>query len=238
MVLPPMAMVWRCPLSVDEYVAVGKGVEVPRPESPGCGKPMRFRSGYWRHVRSCGGTGRPAWVRRAQCVFCRQGHALLPSLLLEGRLDAVEDIGAVVEAVVAGTSVVERAAKAQDLPYTTARGWLRRFRARAPVLAAGFAALAVAVGAEVGLAALPVGTTGRPLGALRFFLGALGCHRRRCGRSLRSSPVASCWPAPRAHHGRSSAGVVSLLLSLEGSRQEATTWTTTWPRRSPCTAGR
>jgi hypothetical protein len=35
LVLPPVAM-WRCLLSVDEYVAAGKGVEVPRPECPSC----------------------------------------------------------------------------------------------------------------------------------------------------------------------------------------------------------
>lgn len=171
--LPPVAIVWRCALSVDEYVAAGKAVEVPRRGCPDCGELLRFRSGYWRQVRSEGGTGRPVWVRRAQCRPCRRSHALLPSFLLHQRLDTVEDIGAVVEAVVNGVTVATRAALERDVPYTTARDWVRRFSARAPVLAAGFAALAVEAGGDSTVAALAAGAERRALEALRAACAAL-----------------------------------------------------------------
>jgi hypothetical protein len=98
----------------------------------------------------------------------------LPSFLLERRLDVADDIGAVIECVTDGDGVVERVAQARDVPYTTARGWLRRFRARAPMLAAGFGALAVAVGAEAGIEGLVTNAGRRALGAVRLVLDALG----------------------------------------------------------------
>jgi hypothetical protein len=133
---------------------------------------MRFRSGYRRDARSGGGTGRRIWIRRVQCVACGRSHALLPSFLLERRLDVVDDIGAVVEAVCDGLGVVGRVAAARGLPYTTARDWLRRFSARAPMLAAGFGALAVAMGAEASIDTLATDAARRALGALRLVVAA------------------------------------------------------------------
>jgi hypothetical protein len=173
-VLPPLAIVWRCPLAVEQYANDGKEVATPRPCCPDCEMPLRFRSGYWRHVRSGGGTGRRVWIRRTQCTACRRSHALLPSFLLQHRLDVVDDIGAVVEAVVEADALTGAAAEAADVPYTTARDRLRRLRARAPTLAAGLVAVAVAVGAEAGVAALPVDAARRVLGALRLLAGAVG----------------------------------------------------------------
>lgn len=173
MVLPPLAIVWRCPLEVEQYVAEGKGCPVPRPDCPGCGSALRFRSGYWRQVRSGGGTGQRMWVRRAQCPRCRRSHALLPSFMLLGRLDTVDDIGAVAEAVVDAGTLTARAADQADVPYTTARDWLRRLRARSPTLAAGLAAVAVEVGAEAGIADLAVDATRRVLAALRLVAEAV-----------------------------------------------------------------
>lgn len=118
--------------------------------------------------------GRRVWVRRAQCVGCGRSHALLPSFLLERRLDLADDIGAVVEAVCDGVGVVGEAAKRRDIPYTTARDWLRRFSARASMLAAGFSALAVTVGAEAGLEGLAGDACRRALGALRLAVEAMG----------------------------------------------------------------
>jgi hypothetical protein len=43
---------------------------------------------------------------------------------------------------------VRPAAARRAVPYTTARGWVRRFRRRAPELGAGFPALAVELGAD------------------------------------------------------------------------------------------
>jgi hypothetical protein len=98
----------------------------------------------------------------------------LPSFLLERRLDAADDIGAVIECVTAGDGVAERVAQERDVPYTTARDWLRRFRARAAMLAAGFGALAVAVGAEAGIEGLVTNAGRRAVGALLLVSDALG----------------------------------------------------------------
>src|SRR5947208_12608307 len=90
-VLPPMALAWACALSVDEYIAVGRAVDVPRPDCPACATAMALWSGYERSVRHRG----PAlklWVRRARCRRCRASHARVPSFCLVGRLDAVEVI--------------------------------------------------------------------------------------------------------------------------------------------------
>jgi hypothetical protein len=51
---------------------------------------------------------------------------------------------------------------------------MRRFSARASMLAAGFAALAVEVGAEAGLGALAVGAQRRAVQALRLAWEVLG----------------------------------------------------------------
>ena len=53
------------------------------------------------------------------------------------------------------------------MPYTTARGWVRRFRARAAELGVAFAAVAVAV--ELGGQAVTP-----PAGTDRFGLTAIG----------------------------------------------------------------
>ena len=68
---------------------------------------------------------------------------MLPAFLLVGRLDVVETVGAVLEGVAARRVGVRPAAEGVSVPYTTARGWCRRFRLRAPSTAVAFAALAV-----------------------------------------------------------------------------------------------
>ncbi len=50
----PVAIVWPCPLTVDAYVAAGRGVEFPRLECPLCARRMGLWSGYWRYVRAAG----------------------------------------------------------------------------------------------------------------------------------------------------------------------------------------
>ena len=139
-----MAIVWACALSVDEYVAAGRTVAVPRPVCPACATAMAFWSGYERSVRRRG----PAlklWVRRARCRRCGASHALVPSFCLIGRLDDVEVIGVVLTAVVGEARGVRPVAKEADVPYTTARDWVRRFCRRAALVGAAFAAVAVEV---------------------------------------------------------------------------------------------
>ena len=74
-------------------------------------------------------------------------------------------MGVVVTQVAGGACGVRPAAERAGVPYTTARGWVRRFRARAAELGAAFAALAVELGGE------PVTP---PAGAGRFALTAIG----------------------------------------------------------------
>ncbi len=167
-----MAIVWPCFLSVDEYLALGRHVVVPRPDCPGCAAPMSFWSGYERSVR-CAGPCVKLWVRRARCALCRASHALVPSFCLVGRLDVVEVIGEVVAAVVGGEGVRPVAVGA-DVPHTTARGWVRRFARRAAMLAAAFSAVVVELS---GLApALSVEPVGRALGAIASAFAAV-CSR-------------------------------------------------------------
>jgi hypothetical protein len=77
------------------------------------------------------------------------------------------------EAVAAGRGGVRPAAAAVDVPYTTARGWVRRFAGRAAGLAAGFAALAVELGGPA--VSPPAGAAGFAVRALRAaWLAATG----------------------------------------------------------------
>ena len=146
--LPPVAIVWPCPLSVDVYVAAGREVDAPRPDCPRCGGTTSWWSGYRRFVRA-DGVSRAIFVPRVRCGRCAKTDAVLPAFVFCGRLDAVETIGAVVEEVAAGAGGVRPAATAADVPYTTARGWVRRFGARGARLSVAFAALAVELGGEV-----------------------------------------------------------------------------------------
>ena len=143
-----MAIVWPCALSVDEYLAVGRELEVPRPVCPACLGSMTFWSGYTRSLRT-GERCVRVWVPRARCGPCRTTHALLPAFVVLRRLDTVETIGAVLDGVVDGPHGVRPVAKRLDVPHTTARGWLRRFAERAEQLAVAFAALAVDLGGEI-----------------------------------------------------------------------------------------
>lgn len=173
-----MAIVWPCSLSVDEYVARGRHVEVPRLDCPGCADPMSFWSGFERSVR-CGGPCRTLWVRRARCTPCGVSHALVPSFCLVGRLDVIEVIGGVVAAVVGDGEGVRPVAARADVPHTTARDWVRRFARRAAVLAAGFSAVVVEVS---GLApVLPIGPARRALAAIA---SAFATVRSRAGPAV------------------------------------------------------
>jgi hypothetical protein len=108
---------------------------------------MVLWSGYRRHVRAAGRC-RKIFVPRLRCGRCRVSHALLPAFVLAWRLDVAETVGAVIGQVAGGVCGVRPAAARAGVPYTTARGWVRRFAGRAPELGVGFAALAVELGGE------------------------------------------------------------------------------------------
>ena len=78
----------------------------------------------------------------------RGEHALLPAFVLAWRLDVAETVGGVIGQVAGGECGVRPAAARAGVPYTTARGWVRRFRRRALELGTGFAALAVELGED------------------------------------------------------------------------------------------
>ena len=142
-----MVMVWPCTLTVDVYVAAGREVEFPRPPCPACAGPLVFWSGYRRWLRAADRCWR-IFVPRLRCGPCAVTHALLPAFVLAWRLDQVETIGSVIALVAGGRCGVRPAADRAGVPYTTARGWVRRFRGRALVLGTAFAALAAELGGE------------------------------------------------------------------------------------------
>lgn len=197
---PPVAIVWACPLSVEEYEAAGRDVEVPRPNCPGCSAPMIFWSGYLRTVRD--DVDRRIWVRRSKCLACRMSHCLLPAFCLLRRVYSAGVIGKALAGVVAGT-LTREVADAIDSYYTTVRDWVRRHRDRAPVLAAGFAALAI----ELGSSAPPLAAEPQ-----RAALQALGC----------------AWTAARARFGPAVASLWRFWSVVSGGEAMSTTTDTPW----------
>ena len=170
----PMAIVWPCPISVDAYVVAGRSALVPRAACPSCQRLMGWWSGYERSVRIAGRCRR-LWLPRARCSPCGVSHALVPSFLLVGRLDVVENVGIVLEAVTEGVSGVRPAAARVDVPHTTARDWVRRFAGRAAVLWSGFAALAIELGGDVEM--------GRSAGIVAATISAMqSAHRAAVAR--------------------------------------------------------
>lgn len=139
---PAVTIVWACRQDVDAYAAAGREVAVPRPRCPSCRRSMIFWSGYWRFTRTEAGR---CWVKRARCTSCRVSHALLPSFALVRRLDEARVVGRALAGVVSGRGM-RPLARGLEVPHETLRGWRRRYRTRSPMLTAGFAALAVALG--------------------------------------------------------------------------------------------
>lgn len=179
----PVAIVWPCQQDVDTYATAGRAVQVPRPGCPACARSMSFWSGYERYLRT-GSIARKIWIRRARCAGCETTHALIPHFVLLRRLDHVEVIGSVLAEVVGRGRGVRPAAEEAGVPHTTARDWCRRFRFRAVLLAAGFAALAVELGGGAPPALAAAGTT-----ALVAIAAAWRAAQSRFGSFVRSP-----WP--------------------------------------------
>ena len=108
---------------------------------------MSWWSGYRRDVR-VGGSCYRIFVPRVRCGSCGKTHAVLPAFVLVGRLDVVESVGQVIAEVATGRSGVRPPAARLGVPYTTARGWWRRFAAGATRWAVALSALAVELGGE------------------------------------------------------------------------------------------
>ena len=75
---------------------------------------------------------------RLRCARCGVSHALLPAFTLAWRLDVAETIGSVARGGSGRRGCgVRPAAERAGVLYTTARGWVRRFRARTAELGGG-----------------------------------------------------------------------------------------------------
>src|SRR6266498_56790 len=100
-----VAIVWPCPLSVEEYQAAGRGVRVPRADCPECDRPVVFWSGYQRYLRDgCsriwrGWGGRARWRR----------FGVRAPVLVAGLCALVVEFGGLVDGL---PGVAERAALA------------------------------------------------------------------------------------------------------------------------------
>ena len=176
-----MAIVWPCPIAVDAYAAAGRDLGFPRPDCPSSAGPLVFWSGYRRYVREAGRYWK-IFVPRLRCARCGVSHALLPAFTLAWRLDVAETIGSAVGEVVAGGGCgVRPAAQRAGVPYTTARGWVRRFRARAAEL-----------GVAVELGGQAVTPPGRGPGSRRPLE-----PRRTVGTAATHQPGTSCLVAAR-----------------------------------------
>lgn len=195
----PMAIVWPCSLTAHDYVAAGRSLVVPRPDCPSCKEAMIFFGSYTRPLRL--GTELRLVIRRARCRPCSVTHALLPDFVAILRLDGVEVIGKAIEQI-AGGMTTRHAADASGLPYTTVRGWRRRFAERGGLLASGFLAAAVALGELVGLSpsgviAAALYAMGLATTAARRRLGATGSlwriANRICGGQLLCTNTSQPW---------------------------------------------
>lgn len=143
----PLSIVWPCRLSVEEYAAAGKQVEVPRQDCPDCERPLNWWAGYERPIRS--GRGYRIWIRRGRCPPCEKTHALLPDFVHERRYDAVDVIGPTLELGISGRGM-QKVAEEMGVPFRTARGWRRPHRAGASALLQRFAELALKLGVGLG----------------------------------------------------------------------------------------
>jgi len=146
---------------------------------PSCGSGRLAPWGYGREraVRLRG--GRTTRLRRARCRSCRRTRILLPAWCAPRRADGIEVIGAAAGLAMAGAGHRPVAA-ALGVPAATARGWLRRLRARAGQLRAH------AIGELNGLGFYPPGPPSQPAGspladALNALAAAVDCARRNFG---------------------------------------------------------
>ncbi len=167
---------------------------------PRCGgRVARWGWASWRNVRSVGGAERRVRPRRSRCVDCEGTHVLLPDELLVRRRDEAKVIGGALVALVAGDGH-RRIAERIGVPAATVRGWLRRFAARAAVIAAFFTrwALTLAPGSDppaptgtaVGDAVEAVGMATRAA-VVRFGPGPVWARAARLSGVVVSVPLES-----------------------------------------------
>lgn len=165
-------MVENDPERVEADLAAGRLV------CPLCGGALaRWGFARRRRVRAESG-GVEVHPRRCRCRGCGRTQVLLPDLLFLRRVDTTGVIGRAVRAAAQGAGH-RVAAAVVGRPASTVRGWLRRLRARAILVAAHFSAWAYRL--DPNLAPIvPAGT------ALSDALEAIGVAARAA--SLRLGP--------------------------------------------------
>ena len=167
--------------AVLELVARRGRVVTPRPERcPVCGHDRLTFAGWWPKQTRLGVVD----VHRVLCTAkpCGKTHSCWPDVLVGGRVDAAEVIGAALEAKAAGWAH-RRIAGRLGVPECTARGWLRRFALVASTVARALVAAAAA--ATRWCARRPRETRSRS----RW----LGPTRRRDGRGCGSAVIGRWW---------------------------------------------
>jgi hypothetical protein len=141
--------------------------------------------------------------RRGRCALCLVTTVLLPTVAFFRRLDLAEVIGGALHArFVAGKTRAEVVAGAGVHP-DTARGWLRRFVARAEEIRVLFSSWAHRFDASLG----PIGARGSPAADAMEAIGVAaaaggGWARPRCGRSWPGSQAGCCCPTRVARSER------------------------------------
>ncbi len=131
----------------------------------------------WRVVRDRG-REREIRPRRSRCRSCLVTHVLLPTLLLLRRRDLAAVIGEALQARHVGGQSRRVVAAAAGVHPDTARGWLRRFTARAEEIRVTFTGLAHRLDPELG----PISPRASPaVDALEAVGVAAGAAARRLG---------------------------------------------------------
>jgi hypothetical protein len=159
---------------------------------PRCGGPLGRWGSYRRLVRW---GGRIGWLRvgRCRCRGCGVTHALLPAFLVARRVDLASAIGAALAMAAMGRGH-RPIAVAAGVPETTARGWLRRLRARAAWLRALFARLAWELGGQTARAPPPGGV-------LAWLLDAITAAHRAAEKRLGAGVAECVWSFSSATSG-------------------------------------
>jgi len=135
-------IVFAVGVTVAELIARRGRVATPRPECcPVCGHDWLTFAGWWPRQTRWGRVD----VHRVLCTSkpCGKTHSCWPDVLVGGRVDVVEVIGAALEAKAAGWGH-RRIAGGLGVPEGTARGWLRRFALIASAVARALVAAAAA----------------------------------------------------------------------------------------------
>ena len=110
---------------------------------PDCGESLRPHGhGRTRFVNSLNNNRIEISPRRARCNSCKVTHVLLPENLLIRRVNTVEVIGSALLNKSQGHSI-RSISEVLSVPFTTVRGWIRRFNSKADEIKSKFLSLAL-----------------------------------------------------------------------------------------------